>query len=140
MGGGKIDPAFPTDGMDLTSTLTNVSARVARKLFWHYGSNSQRAMIDGNIKWLKINDNQFLFDVIADPLERANLCRKRPEVFDRMVKEYAAWNATMLREDLVPNSYSFNSQQLADHYTPGGGRSGGVTGIGAAKGKAKEGN
>jgi len=33
-------------------------------------------------------------------------------------------SATMLREDLVPNSYSFNSQQLADHYTPGGGRGG----------------
>ncbi len=140
MGGGKIDPAFPTDGMDLSPTLTNGAAPVSRKLFWRYRSNAQRAMIDGNMKWLKINDNQFLFNVISDPLERANLRRKQPEVFDRMVKEYAAWEATMLREDLVQGSYSFNSQQLADHYTPGGGRAGGAAGPGAAKGKAKQGN
>jgi hypothetical protein len=94
-------------------------------------------MLDGNMKWLKINDNQFLFDVLADPLERANLKRKQPDVFDRMVKEYAAWEATMLREDLVPGSYSFNGTQLADHYVPGGNRAG-APGPGALKGKAKQ--
>ncbi|HEY4363089.1 MAG TPA: sulfatase-like hydrolase/transferase [Bryobacteraceae bacterium] len=134
--GGKIDPAYPSDGMDLTTALTRGAAPVSRKVFWRYRSNEQRAMRDGNMKWLKINENQFLFDVVADPLERANLRRKQPDVFERMVREYAAWDATMLREDLVPFSYSFNSQQLADHYTPGGGRA--ATGTGAAKGKAKQ--
>jgi len=79
-----------------------------------------------------------LFDVVADPLERANLRRKQPDVFERMAKEYAAWDATMLREDLVIGSYGFNGQQLADHYSPGGGRAGAVTGPGAVKGKAKQ--
>ena len=136
MAGGKIDPAFPTDGMDLTAALNKGAAPIPRKLFWRYRSNGQRAMRDGKMKWLRINDNEFLFDVVADPLERANLRRKQPELFERMAKEYAAWDATMLREDLVPFSYSFNSQQLADHYTPGGGRGG--AGAGAAKGQAKQ--
>ena len=134
---GKIDSAFPTDGMDLSATLTKGASPVSRKLFWRYRSNEQRAMLDGNMKWLKINDNQFLFDVISDPLERANLKRKQQDVFDRMAREYAAWDATMLREDLVLGSYSFNSAQLADHYTPGGNRAG-TPGPGALKGKAKQ--
>jgi arylsulfatase A-like enzyme len=137
MAGGRIDPAFPTDGMDLTPTLTTGAAPVSRKLFWRYRSNAQRAMLDGHMKWLKINDNQFLFDLATDPLERANLRRKQPEVFERLANEFAAWDATMLREDLVRGSYSFNSQQLADHYTPGGGNAG-AAGPGAAKGKAKQ--
>ena len=136
MAGGKIDPAYPSDGMDLTAALTRGASPVSRKVYWRYRSNSQRAMRDGTMKWLRINDNEFLFDVVTDPLERANLRRKQPETFERMAKEYATWDATMLREDLVPFSYSFNSQQLADHYTPGGGR--GATGPGAAKGKAKQ--
>jgi arylsulfatase A-like enzyme len=136
MAGGRIDPAFPTDGMDLTAALTRGAAPISRKLFWRYRSNAQRAMLDGRMKWLKINDNQFLFDVFADPLERANLRRKQPDVFERMAKEYAEWDATMLREDLVPFSYSFNGQQLADHYSPASGRGG--AGTGAAKGKAKQ--
>jgi hypothetical protein len=120
--------------MDLTATLTRGAAPVPRKLFWRYRSNAQRAMLDGHMKWLKINENQFLFDIAVDPLERANLRRKQPEVFDRLVKEYAAWDATMLREDLVPYSYGFNSQQLADHYTPGGGR-GAAPGPGGGQGR-----
>ncbi|MEO8099951.1 MAG: sulfatase-like hydrolase/transferase [Acidobacteriota bacterium] len=135
MAGGKIDPAFPTDGMDLTAALTRGAAPVPRKLYWRYRSNAQRAMLDGNMKWLKINDNQFLFDVAADPLERANLRRKQPELFARLAQAYAEWDATMLREDLVPFGYGFNSSQLADHYSPGGG---GAPGPGAAKGKAKQ--
>ena len=136
MAGGKIDPAFPTDGMDLTAALTRGAAPIPRKLFWRYRSNAQRAMLDGHMKWLKINDNRFLFDIATDPLECANLRRKQPDVFERMEKEYAEWDATMLREDLVPGSYGFNGQQLADHYSPGGGR--GAPGPGAAKGKAKQ--
>lgn len=30
-------------------------------------------MRDGSMKWLEIDGNRFLFDLAADPLERANL-------------------------------------------------------------------
>ena len=118
LAGGQIDPAFPTDGMDLSAVLTGKSAPVSRKVFWRYRANAQRAMRDGDMKWLKINDNQFLFNVVADPLERANLRYKQPEVFNRMVEEFDRWNDTMLPENRVKTSYSFRPAQMADHYNP----------------------
>ena len=65
-----------------------------------------------------MHDNQFLFNVVADPLERANLRYKQPDVFNRMAAEYDQWNATMLAENRVKVSYSFGPAQLADHYNP----------------------
>jgi arylsulfatase A-like enzyme len=130
--GGKIHPDFPSDGMDLTPALMG-GAPVSRKVYWRYRQNEQRAMRDGNMKWLKINENQFLFDVVRDPLERANLSRKQPEVFERMAREWDEWNATMLDGSGLGYSYHFNSSQLADHYTPRDG--GAAKGRGAAKGK-----
>lgn len=118
LAGGTIDPAFPTDGMDLSGVLTGRAAPVTRKVFWRYRANAQRAMRDGDMKWLKINDNQFLFNVVADPLERANLRFKQPDVFNRMAEEFERWNATMLDENRVRASYSFGPAQLADHYNP----------------------
>jgi arylsulfatase A-like enzyme len=93
------DPAYPSDGINLLPMLTAGAAPVPRKIFWRYKFNTQRAMRDGNWKFLKIQDNTFLFDVVADPLERANLKNRQPEVFQRMIAEYENWNATMLPED-----------------------------------------
>ena len=108
--------AFAPDGMSLAPILTGKSLPVSRKLFWRYKNNGQRAMRDGDMKWLKIGDNTFLFNVIEDPLERANLKRKKPEVYKRMMEEYAAWEATMLPEDPKSGSAGFSAEQLADHF------------------------
>jgi hypothetical protein len=35
-------------------------------------------MRDAEAKWLKIRENTFLFNVVADPLERANLRERLP--------------------------------------------------------------
>jgi hypothetical protein len=55
-------------------------------------------MRDGDFKILKIGANSFLFNVVEDSLERANLKERRRDVYERMVKEWDAWNATMLPE------------------------------------------
>jgi len=67
------DPAFPPDGMNLLPGLMQNAAPMPRKLFWRYKANWQRAVRDGDYKYLKILDNTFLFNVVADPMERANL-------------------------------------------------------------------
>ena len=95
--------------------LTANSAPVSRKLFWRYKANAQRAMRDGDMKWLQIAGNTFLFNVISDPLERANLKGRMPDVFKRLADEYAAWNATMLPEDGL-SSAAFSGRDYADHY------------------------
>jgi len=114
--GTKPDPAYPPDGMSLVPTLTQNATPVPRKLYWRYHARQQRAMRDGDMKWLKINDNTFLFNVVDDPLERANLRERKPEIYRQMVNEYEAWNATMLPIDPASFTHAFSPKDLADHF------------------------
>jgi arylsulfatase A-like enzyme len=116
LAGGQPDPAYPPDGVSLVSVLTRGGPVVPRRLFWRYKHNAQRAVRDGDLKWLKIGENTFLFDVVADPLERANLKERQPESYQRLVRDYEAWNSTMLPEDPKAASSGFQANQLADHF------------------------
>ena len=115
--GADPDPAYPLDGISLLPMLTQGAAPVSRTLFWRYHYNAQRAMRDGDMKYLRIAGNEFLFNVVEDPLERANLKRRQPEVFQKMLQGYEAWNATMLPDingiNTSPLGYA---DELADHY------------------------
>jgi arylsulfatase A-like enzyme len=115
--GSAPDPAFPPDGMSLLPQLTQAAAPVSRRLYWRYHFNSQRAMRDGDMKYLKIAGNEFLFNVAEDPLERANLKLREPEVFKRMVDSYDEWNATMLpdRNDVSSSPLGY-ADEVADHF------------------------
>lgn len=110
------DPAYPTDGMNLLPEITQNAPPVSRKLFWRYRFNAQRAVRDGDMKWLQINGNTFLFNVLSDPLERANLKNRQPDVYRRLVNEYETWNATMLPEDPHAYTHTFYDDDMADHY------------------------
>jgi len=112
------DTAFPTDGMNLLPALTQGAAPVSRRVYWRYHTNAQQAARDGDMKYLKINDNTFLFDVVEDPLERANLKNKHPEVFKKLVEDYNEWEKTMLPLDPASGTYNFDATELADHYSP----------------------
>lgn len=110
------DSSYPPDGMNLEPALIRNAAPVPRKLFWRYRMNAQRAVRDGDMKWLQIAGNTFLFNVAVDPLERANLKNRQPDVYNRLVREYEDWNATMLPEDPEAYMHGFQPGQLADHY------------------------
>jgi arylsulfatase A-like enzyme len=114
--GTQPDPAFPPDGISLLPALTGNSPPVPRKLFWRYKASAQRALRDGDMKWLKIENNDFLFNVSADPLERANLKNRLPDVYKKLVSEYADWNAGMLPDDTAATSGTPTGAQWADHY------------------------
>jgi hypothetical protein len=86
-----------------------------RKLFWRYKANAQRAARDGDFKYLKILENTFLFHVVEDPLERANLKERRKDIYDRMVAEWHTWNASMLPEIDESSTDNFTGDELADH-------------------------
>ena len=109
------DPAFPPDGTNLLPVLTQNAAPVERKLFWRYKANAQRAARDGDYKYLKILDNTFLFNVVEDPMERANLKERHKDIYDRIVAEWHEWNATMLLETDESSTANFTGDQLADH-------------------------
>lgn len=115
--GAPADPAYPLDGISLLPQLTQGAAPVPRKLYWRYKFNSQQAARDGDLKFLKIKDNTFLFNVVEDPLERANLKNRQPEDYRRLVNEYEAWSAMMLPEDPESSSGPVGyANERADHY------------------------
>jgi arylsulfatase A-like enzyme len=107
--------AFPPDGINLLPMLAESAPPVPRKLFWRYKANAQRAARDGDWKFLKILENKFLFNVVDDPMERANLKKRNKDTYDRMVAEWFAWNATMLPEIDESFTGNFSGEELADH-------------------------
>src|SRR6516164_8615847 len=82
---------YPPDGISLLPVLTGKAPGIARKLFGRYRANAQKAMHDAEAKWLKIRENTFLSNVVADPLERANLSERLPDVYRSMVNDYETW-------------------------------------------------
>ena len=114
--GGQPDPAYRSDGISLLPALTGNAAPVPRKLYWRYRFRKQRAMRDGDMKWLEIDGNTFLFNLAADPLKRAIFKQRNAATHRRLAAEYEAWNATMLPEDPAAYTHAFYADELADHY------------------------
>lgn len=112
--GGRQDPAFPSDGVDIRPALTG-GTLPDRSLFWRYGNKQQRAHRLGQYKYLKINENEFLFDVVADPLERGNLKDRQPERFAAMKAAWEQWDAGMLHDPTAPSAGN-TPDNLADHF------------------------
>ncbi|HXN10063.1 MAG TPA: sulfatase-like hydrolase/transferase [Steroidobacteraceae bacterium] len=113
--GAATDPDYPPDGIDLLPELTGAAPELPRTLYWRYKANAQRAVRDGDYKYLKIGPNTFLFDVVRDPMERANLKDRQRELYDRLVAQWHAWNRTMLPEIAESRTDNFTGAQLADH-------------------------
>jgi len=114
--GTSPDAAYPTDGEDLGEVLTGRAGAHSRKLCWRYKAGSQRAIRDGDRKYLRIAGNEFLFDIVRDPRERANLKDREKDVFERLKSDWEAWDATMLPERSRPAPYNHPGNFLADHY------------------------
>ena len=115
--GAQPDPAYAPDGESLLSTLTEPKAPLkARTLFWRYKVLEQRAVRSGDWKYLRINGNEFLFDVAQDPRERANLATRHPEVFARLKQQWEAWNAGMLPITDDVRTFGVDADTQADHY------------------------
>src|SRR5215470_14504093 len=104
--GTQMDPAYPPDGENLLPVLTSGAPPHPRKLFWRFKAGGQRAVRDGDWKYLRINSNEFLFDVVKDQRERANLKERYKDIFDRLKSDWDSWNGTMLAERLRPAPYN----------------------------------
>lgn len=110
------DSAYPLDGIDIMPILERRAAPVDRTLFWRYFNLQQEACRQGNWKYLKILDNRFLFNVEDDPLERANLKDRHPDIFKRLTEAYRAWDRTMLPLDPHVTTGGFSGRDMADHF------------------------
>ena len=113
--GGSPDAGYPPDGMNLLPLMNRNAAEVARTLYWRYKANAQRAIRDGDWKYLKILDNEFLFNVVDDPMERANQKTRHRDIFDRLVSKWNAWNTTMIPEVDESFTAANTGDTWADH-------------------------
>ena len=104
------------DGQNLLDVLTGAPER-PRTLFWRYKSVPQAAMREGDWKYLKINEREYLFNLAQDSHERANLKDREPQRLAAMQAAFAKWNATML--PYPPDAFSHSmSSDMADRFTP----------------------
>ena len=110
------DPDYLPDGENLLPVILGASAGHARTLFWRYKANTQRAVRSGDWKYLRISGNEFLFNVVTDQRERANLAFKHPEILARLKTQWENWNAIMLPITKEVRTHAVDGKTQADRY------------------------
>ena len=113
--GAAPDAARAPDGIDIRPALTG-GGLPERALFWRYKNHGQQAVRRGRWKYLKIGEQSYLFDVVADPMERANLKTREPDMFKALAAALAEWDKTMLPLDPKSYTHGITAKNLADHY------------------------
>ena len=95
VGGAQPDSAYPIDGVSLEGVLRDPLHTFSRPLYWRMNHRDQRALRDGDWKYLKVDEHEYLFNVASDARERANLATRQPERLERMRADWLAWEATV---------------------------------------------
>jgi arylsulfatase A-like enzyme len=97
--GAKPDQQFPTDGMNLVPwfTIGKYNQVIPRTFYWRvFQRNQQKALRDGDWKYLQDEKGEYLFDLSKDMAEKNNLKEKETAVFFSLKKKYQEWEATVL--------------------------------------------
>jgi arylsulfatase A-like enzyme len=95
LGGATPQAAFKPDGVDLSPVLRDPTDTFARPLHWRMKHRGQRALRVGAMKYLRVDGNDYLFNVERDGRERANLAKSDPEGLAQLRAQWEAWNDTM---------------------------------------------
>lgn len=93
--GATPDPAYPLDGVSLLDVLREPARTFARPMHWRMNHRGQRALRDGDWKYLRVDGHDYLFDLPADERERANHAGRDPARLMALRDAWEAWNATM---------------------------------------------
>ena len=93
--GARAHPDYPLDGVSLLPVLHDASHSFHRPLHFRMNHRGQRALRDGDWKYLTVDGNEYLFNIPADERERANRARLEPARLDAMRAAWQAWEATM---------------------------------------------
>jgi arylsulfatase A-like enzyme len=93
--GAKADARYPLDGISLLPVLRDAKSSFRRPLHWRMNHRGQRALRDGDWKYLQVDGNEYLFNIPADERERANQAPREPDRLAAMRAAWQAWNASM---------------------------------------------
>nr|WP_295944704.1 sulfatase-like hydrolase/transferase [uncultured Acidovorax sp.] len=86
---------YPLDGRSLMPLLRDASLHDEPPLFWRMNHRGQRAMRQGVWKYLRVDGNDYLFNLADDERERANRAPVEPDRLRAMRAAWEAWNASM---------------------------------------------
>jgi arylsulfatase A-like enzyme len=93
--GVRAAPGHELDGVSLLPVLRDARHRFARPLHWRMNHRGQRALRDGDWKYLRVDGHDYLFNLPADERERANLAGREPQRLRDMRAAWEEWNASM---------------------------------------------
>ena len=85
----------PLDGRSLLPVLRDPAQVFERPMHWRMNHRGQRAHRDGDWKYLRVDGNDYLFNIADDERERANHAALQPERLERLRAAWQAWNDTM---------------------------------------------
>jgi len=88
-------PTHEPDGVSLLPVLRDPTQRFDRPLYWRMNHRGQRALRVGDWKYLRVDGNDYLFNLSQDERERANQGKREPERLLAMQAQWEAWDATM---------------------------------------------
>jgi arylsulfatase A-like enzyme len=86
---------YPLDGISLMPVLRDPRHVFHRPLHWRMNHRGQCALRDGDWKFLRVDGNDYLFNIPADERERANRGPREPQRLAQMREAWEQWNATM---------------------------------------------
>ena len=95
LAGAKADANHPFDGVSLAPVLRDSQQQFERPLYWRMNHRGQRALRMGDYKYLRVDGNDYLFNIPADERERANLAKHQPEKLQSLRAAWEAWDATV---------------------------------------------
>jgi arylsulfatase A-like enzyme len=95
LAGAKAQDDLPFDGVSLAPVLRDAQHQFERPLYWRMNHRGQRALRMGDYKYLRVDGNDYLFNIPADERERANLGGREPERLQTMRAAWEAWDATV---------------------------------------------
>ena len=95
LAGARLPADLVLDGVSLRVILEDPSHTFERPMFWRMKYRQQRAYRRGQWKYLKVEDDEYLFNLESDARERANQARRDPGRLSAMRAEYEAWAISM---------------------------------------------
>ena len=93
--GVDADREHPVDGVSLIRVLRQPDRCFRRPLYWRMNHLGQRALRDGDWKYLRVDGCDYLFNLGSDERERANLASRQPQRLEALRDAWEQWNSTM---------------------------------------------
>ena len=96
--GADVNPQFQLDGIDLMPICLGKQKEIERSFYWRtFQRAKQKALRQGNWKYLQVENEEFLFNLDKDPGEKNNLKQLNAAIFNAMKHDYARWENYVLQ-------------------------------------------